>query len=133
MPSYDLADLGTGKALYGMKACMDNMVYASIEHPPVLGGKVQSHDDSEALKVAGVRQTIAIDPFKPPPAFQPLGGIAVIADNTWAAFQGRKKLKVIWDNGPNATYDSARYKKEVEETAATPPNADRSDAPGDSD
>src|ERR1700741_763137 len=88
MPSYDLADLCTGKALYGMDARMDNMVYASIERPPVLGGKVQSYDNSEALKVAGVRQKIAIDPFKPPPAVQPLGGIAVIADNPWSAFQG---------------------------------------------
>src|SRR5882672_6108047 len=126
MPSYDLADLCTGKALYGMDARMDNMVYASIEHPPVLGGKVQSHDDSEALKVAGVRQTIAIDPFKPPPAFQPLGGIAVIADNTWAAFQGRKKLKVVWDNGPNETYDSEQYKKALQETARKPAKVVRS-------
>src|SRR4029450_7493895 len=65
MPSIDLEQLCNGKAAYGMDARMDNMVYASIEHPPVLGGKVVSHDDSEALKVAGVRQTIAIDPFKP--------------------------------------------------------------------
>jgi hypothetical protein len=62
---------------------MDGMVYASVERPPVLGGKVKSYDDKDALKLAGVRQTIPIDPFKPPPAFQPLGGIAVIADNTW--------------------------------------------------
>src|SRR6266850_1101231 len=132
MPSYDLADLCTGKALYGMDAGMDNMVYASIEHPPVLGGKVQSHDDSEALKVAGVRQTIAIDPFKPPPAFQPLGGVAVIADNTWAAFQGRKKLNIVWDNGPNETYDSAQYKKELQETARKPAKVVRSEGDVDS-
>ncbi|HMF51320.1 MAG TPA: molybdopterin cofactor-binding domain-containing protein, partial [Candidatus Saccharimonadales bacterium] len=132
MPSYDLADLCTGKAVYGMDARMDNMVYASIEHPPVLGGKVQSHDDSEALKVDGVRQTIAIDPFKPPPAFQPLGGIAVIADNTWAAFQGRKKLKVVWDNGPNESYDSAQYKKELQETARKPAKVVRSEGDVDS-
>jgi len=117
MTSYDLADLCTGKAVYGMDVLLDGMLYASIEHPPVLGGKVKSVDDSEALKVAGVHQTVAIDPFKPPPAFQPLGGIAVIADNTWAAFQGRKKLKIEWDNGPNASYDSEEYKKELYATA----------------
>jgi len=92
------------------------MVYASVEHPPVLGGKVKSYDDKEALKVAGVHQTVAIDPFKPPPAFQPLGGIAVIADNTWAAFQGRKKLNISWDNGPNENYNSADYKNELRDT-----------------
>ena len=73
-----------------------------------------------------MRQTIAIDPFKPPPAFQPLGGVAVIADNTWAAFQGRKKLKMVWDNGPNETYDSAQYKKELQETARKPAKVVRS-------
>lgn len=116
-PSYDLTKLCTGKAIYGMDVRVDGMVYASIERPPVLGGKVKSCDDQEALKVVGVRQTVPIDPFKPPPAFQPLGGIAVIADNTWAAFQGRKKLKITWDNGPNESYNSDEYRNELQETA----------------
>jgi len=81
---------------------------------------VKSYDDKEALKVPGVRQTVPIDPFQPPPAFQPLGGIAVIADNTWAAFQGRKKLNISWDDGSNETYDSDAYKKELRETAHKP-------------
>ena len=118
--SYDLEALVTGKAVYGMDAHVDGMVYASVEHPPVLGGKVKSFDDKEALKVAGVQQTVPIDPFQPPPAFQPLGGIAVIADSTWAAFQGRKKLNISWDNGPNETYNSDAYKNELRETSHNP-------------
>ena len=117
MTSYDLAELCTGRAIYGEDVRVNGMVFASIEHPPVIGGKVTSVDDSEALKVAGVQKTVRIDPFKPPPGFQPLGGIAVISDNTWAAFQGRKKLKIEWDNGPNATYDSEQYKKKLQATA----------------
>jgi isoquinoline 1-oxidoreductase beta subunit len=124
--SYDLDALVTGKAIYGMDARVDGMVYASVERPPVLGGKVKSYDDKEALKVAGVRQTVAIDPFQPPPAFQPLGGIAVIADNTWAAFQGRKKLNISWDNGPNETYNSGAYKDELRETSHKPCKVARS-------
>jgi isoquinoline 1-oxidoreductase beta subunit len=118
--SYDLEALVTGKAIYGMDARVDGMVYASIERPPVLGGKVKSCDDQETLRVSGVRQTIAIDPYTPPPAFQPLGGVAVIADNSWAAFQGRKKLSITWDNGPNETYNSDAYKKELVETSHKP-------------
>src|ERR1700751_170696 len=118
--SYDLEALVTGKAIYGMDARVDGMVYASVERPPVLGGKVRSFDDKEALKVPGVRQTVPIDPFKPPPAFQPLGGIAVIADSTWAAFQGRKKLNISWHNGPNETYNSDEYKKELRATSHNP-------------
>ena len=131
MTSVDLEKLCTGKAMYGMDARLDGMVYASIEHPPVFGGKVKTFDDQEALKVAGVHQTVSIDPFKPPAAFQPLGGVAVIADNTWAAFQGRKKLKITWDNGPNESYDSVEYKKELRETAHKPGKLIRS--VGDSD
>jgi isoquinoline 1-oxidoreductase beta subunit len=118
--SYDLEALVTGRAIYGMDARMDGMVYASIERPPVLGGKVKSFDDKEPLKVAGVRQTVAIDPFQGAPAFQPLGGVAVIADNTWAAFQGRKKLNISWDNGPNETYNSDSYQKELQATSHSP-------------
>jgi isoquinoline 1-oxidoreductase beta subunit len=118
--SYDLEALITGKAIYGMDARVDGMVYASVERPPVLGGKVKTYDEKEALKVAGVRQTVPIDPFQQAPAFQPLGGIAVIADNTWAAFQGRKKLNISWDNGPNETYNSDAYKKELRATSHNP-------------
>jgi len=118
--SYDLQALVTGKAIYGMDARAEGMVYASVERPPVLGGKVKSYDDKEALKVAGVRQTVPIDPFQAAPAFQPLGGVAVIADNTWAAFQGRKKLKISWDNGANETYNSDQYKNELRETSHSP-------------
>jgi len=119
-PSYDLSDVVMGKAVYGMDAQMDGMVYASIQHPPVLGGKVKSFDDKEALKVAGVSQTVSIDPFQGPWGFQPLGGVAVIAKNTWAAFQGRKSLQIDWDNGPNASYNSDQFKKQLQETARNP-------------
>ena len=118
--SYDMEHLCTGKAIYGMDAQVEGMVYASIEHPPVLGGKVKTLDDQDTLKVAGVHQTVSLDPFKPPAAFQPLGGVAVIADNTWAAFEGRKKLKIDWDHGANESYDSVEYKKELRETAHKP-------------
>jgi len=123
--SNDLESFVTGKAIYGMDARVDGMVYASVERPPVIGGKVKSFDDKEALKVAGVLQTVPIAPFQPPAAFQPLGGIAVIADNTWAAFQGRKKLNIAWDNGPNETFNSDSYKNELRETSHNPCKAVR--------
>src|SRR6266576_541521 len=79
----------------------------------------------EALKVAGVHQIVPIDPFQQAPGFQPLGGIAVIADNTWAAFQGRKKLNISWDNGANETYNSDAYKNELRETSHNPAKVGR--------
>jgi isoquinoline 1-oxidoreductase beta subunit len=110
---YDLADIVSGKAVFGMDAKVDGMLHASVEHPPVLGATLKSVDDKGALAVRGVRQVVTLDPWKPPIMFQPLGGVAVIADSTWAAFQGRKQLKLEWDPGPHASYDSAAYRKEL--------------------
>jgi isoquinoline 1-oxidoreductase subunit beta len=111
--SYDIEAICTGKAVFAMDVRLDGMVCASIEHPPVFGGKAKSWDSHEALQVPGVLQVVAIDPFKPPAGFQPLGGVAVIADSTWAAMEGRKKLKIEWDLGPNATFNSSEYKQEL--------------------
>jgi isoquinoline 1-oxidoreductase subunit beta len=116
-PGSDVSDICSGKPLFGMDVRIDGMLYAAIAHPPVLGGKVKSVDDSATLKVIGVKKTIPIDPFTPPHAFQPLGGVAVIADNTFAAFKGRNRLKIEWDNGSHAAYTSAEYKKQLQETA----------------
>lgn len=119
-PGYDVDGICAGKPVFGMDVRVDGMLYAAVAHPPVLGGKVKSVDDSAAMKVMGVKKTIPIDPFKPPHAFQPLGGLAVIADNTWSAFKGRDKLKIDWENGANASYNSADYRKQLQETARKP-------------
>jgi isoquinoline 1-oxidoreductase beta subunit len=110
----------TGRAIFGMDATMPGMVFASIEHPPVLGQKIKSYDDKAALKVPGVKKTLTIDTVKPPHAFQPLGGVAVIADNTWAAFKGRKSLKIEWDSSPHSVYNSTAYRKTLEATSQKP-------------
>jgi isoquinoline 1-oxidoreductase beta subunit len=117
---YDLKNMSTGKAMYGQDARMDGMVYASVAHPPVYGGAVQSVDDVAAMKVAGVKQTVTIDAFKPPVGYQALGGVAVIADNTWAAFQGKKKLKVEWTKSEHGVWNSDTFRKEMEATAKKP-------------
>src|ERR1019366_2778234 len=74
VPSVDLDDLVSGHGVFGIDARMPGMVYASIEHP-VIGGQVKSVEDSEALKVRGVKQTVQIERFKDTYGFQPLGGV----------------------------------------------------------
>jgi isoquinoline 1-oxidoreductase beta subunit len=118
--SYDLKDMCTGKAAYGQDTRMEGMLYASVTRPPVFGGAVKSVDDKAALSVAGVKQTEIIAAFKPPVGFQALGGVAVLADNTWAAMQGRKKLKIEWEKSPHSVWNSDAYKKELQETARKP-------------
>src|SRR5215831_10021832 len=106
---YDLSHMCCGVAGYGQDARMDGMLYATVLHPPVYGSTVKSVDDSAALQVAGVKQTATLDTFKPPVLFQPLGGVAVVADNTWAAFQGKKKLKVEWNNSEHTAWNSDSF------------------------
>src|SRR6202165_3602276 len=118
--SYDLKDMCTGKAAYGQDTHMEGMLYASVAHPPVFGSSVKSVDDKAALSVAGVKQTATIDAFKPPIGYQALGGVAVLADNTWAAMQGKKKLKIDWEKSPHSVWNSEAYKKELQETARKP-------------
>src|SRR5262245_46510772 len=119
-PTVDRDDICAGRGAFGIDATMPGMVYASIARSPVFGGKLKSFDDSEARKVRGVQKTIELPAFKPPHGFQALGGVAVIADNTWAARKGREKLKVEWESGENASYDSAAYKQALLETVRKP-------------
>lgn len=126
VPIIDLADICTGRSVYGFDTHLPGMVFASIERPPVLGGKLRSYDDQEARKVAGVAQTVVIDSPQPPYGFQALGGVAVIANNTWAAAQGRKKLKIDWDFGPHAIFESESYKKSLIEASQKPQKVVRS-------
>lgn len=119
-PTVDRDDICAGRGTYGIDARMPGMVYASIERSPVLGGKLKTFDDQEARKVPGVQQTVVIPGFKPPHAFQALGGVAVIANNTWAAMKGREALKVEWDASEHASYESTAYKKALLDTVRKP-------------
>ncbi|HEY8160397.1 MAG TPA: xanthine dehydrogenase family protein molybdopterin-binding subunit [Methylobacter sp.] len=117
---YDGQDIVTGQAQYGFDTHLKDMLYAVVARPPVFGGKVISYNAKDALKVPGVVKVVEL-PSSPPPAdFNPLGGIAVIARNTWAAIQGRKALKIDWSKGPHGSYDSVAYKAELEAAARKP-------------
>lgn len=118
--AYDLKDMSTGQAIYGQDTKMEGMLYASVVHPPVFGSAIKSVDDSAALQVAGVKQTATIEPFKPPVSMQALGGVAVLADSTYAAFQGKKKLKIEWTKSEHDVWTSDGYRKYLEETARKP-------------
>ena len=123
----DGRDIATGKAKYGIDTRLDGMLYAVVARPPVYGGKVASFDPAEALKVPGVERVLEIEGSSAPPMFNPVGGVAVLARNTYAAIQGRRALKITWDDGPNSSYDSTTYKASLEESARKPGKVVRND------
>ena len=123
----DLRDITTGTAQYGGDVRLPGMKYAVIARPAVVGGKVVSFDPTDALKVSGVEKVIEAQGWPWPSKFQPLGGVAVIARNTGAAIKGRDALKVVWDDGANASYDSKAYRVELEEAVRKPGKVVRND------
>ena len=116
----DNVDITTGKAIYGIDAQVEGMAFAVVARPPVYGAKAKSFDASEALKVPGVLRVVPIDAPAIPSAFQPLGGIAVVAENTFAAIKGRSRLAIQWDDGPNGNYGSAQFRRTMEAAASKP-------------
>ena len=84
-----------GSAIFGLDKRIPGMVFAAVERNPRLRGKVKCYDDSAALKVPGVKKVFKI---KMAVFGTYREGVAVVADSTWAAMQGRKALKVEWDD-----------------------------------
>ncbi len=101
-----------GNLIFGLDKKIPGMVYAAVERNPRFRGKVKSFDASEALKVPGVKKVFKIKML----VFKTYReGVAVVADNTWAAFQGKKMLKVEWDDSGFEHINTADiYKKQLE-------------------
>lgn len=94
---WDAPNIVTGKAVYGLDVRIPNMLFAAIARCPVFGGKFASYDDSAARAIAGVKDVVELR-----------DRIAVVAENSWAAIQGRNTLKVTWDEGARAGLDSQK-------------------------
>lgn len=106
---YDNKDIATGKAIFGADVDLPNMQVAVVRRSPVVGAKVISYNDTKALAVPGVNRVHKIEGAGNPPGLdKPLEGIAVIADNTWAAMKGRDALEIEWELGENQQYSSAK-------------------------
>ncbi|MEO1135870.1 MAG: molybdopterin cofactor-binding domain-containing protein, partial [Pseudomonadota bacterium] len=121
----DLDDMLVGKAVYGQDVELPDMKIAIIARAPVLYGKISSFDASAAEQEPGVIRVLELPASnRSAPGnqggFNPLGGVAVVADNTWAAIQGRNALQIEWQDGDNADYDSQAYRAELEATVRSP-------------
>jgi isoquinoline 1-oxidoreductase beta subunit len=105
----DTPDKVTGRTKYGIDVRVPGMVHAAVARCPVFGGKAASFDATKAKAIAGVKDAVQIS-----------NGIAVIADNTWAAFAGAKALEIKWDEGPNAAFSTPGIRKTFTEQTLLP-------------
>lgn len=126
MPRVDGRALVTGKAVFGADVVVPDMLYASFERSPVIGGRVKSVDDKSARKVAGVRQVVPVE-GSVSWMTQWANGVAVVAESTWAAMEGRRRLKIEWDLGKWATLDSDEVRKVLQESVGSPGTVTRND------
>lgn len=118
-PRPDVPIKVSGQAQFGIDAKIAGvstagMVYASVERCPVIGAKLKSLDASQSLNVKGVRQVVKVERVMGKNRFD---GVAVVADNYWAAMQGRKALKVEWDYQGFDKFNTVDFEKGLRELA----------------
>ncbi|MGZ6317201.1 MAG: xanthine dehydrogenase family protein molybdopterin-binding subunit, partial [Anaerolineales bacterium] len=105
VPRVDGPDIVTGKAIYGLDVRLPGMLFAAVARSPVPGGKLVKFDPAQAEAMTGVRKVVKIS-----------SGVAVVADNTWAAIQGRDALNVTWDEGSGADLSSDSIRQKLAES-----------------
>ena len=96
-----------GAAEFGIDVRIPNMKYALLARCPVIGGKVASFDDGDTKKVPGVSFVGKISD----------SAVAVVADSVWGAMEGRRALKLQWDEGPNASLTSAKIMQSLQQAS----------------
>jgi isoquinoline 1-oxidoreductase beta subunit len=119
-PRLDVAEKINGTAVFGIDVKLPGLLTARVLRSPVFGGKVASFNADKAKAVAGVRNVVQIS-----------NGIAVVADNYWAASKGAQAVDVKWDDGKLAALDSAAIMTSYKALAEKPGAVARNDGNAD--
>src|SRR6185312_3165795 len=126
VPRVDIPGKVDGTAKFGIDVRVPGMLFAVVARCPYFGGKLQSFDASAAKAVQGVQAVFPIVPLGLLPKLErninTAGGLAVVADSTWSAMQGRRALKIAWDTGPNGSETTEAISKQLKAQAAAPPS-----------
>ncbi len=114
---YDLEDIVTGKAVYGLDVQIPNLKIAVVKRNPEAGAGLKSFNSDAAMKMEGVTKIFKMEASSFPMGYaNPLGGIAVVADNTWTALKARDAVEVVWEKGVNAAYDSNKFLLQMQQS-----------------
>ncbi len=97
----DAPDKVFGRAVFGLDVRVPGMLFAVLAKSEVIGGSVKSFENADALKVPGVKHVVQVGE-----------SVAVVADNTWAALEGRRALKIEWNPGTNADLSTQAIERE---------------------
>lgn len=108
----------TGKPLFGIDVQLPGLLHAVYEKSPAFGGKVVSANLDAIKALPGVRDAFVIEGGDDLRGL--LGGVAIVADSTWAAFSARRQLRVVWDEGRAAGESWADYARQAAALAKRP-------------
>lgn len=119
---HDQGDMVVGKRVYGADVKVPGVKYAAIRHVPVFGGSVKSVNKDKALAMPGVVDVVVIPRLER--AYGSVGGVAVVADNTWTAQQAVEALDIEFEAGENGQYDTDVYKRQLADNVEAPARVD---------
>ncbi len=108
-PRVDSPSKCNGTAVYTIDVKLPGLLTAVIAWPPSFGARLVSFDATDAKNVKGVTDVVAVPE-----------GVAVVATGTWAALQGRRALKVQWDESASKDLDSEALLASYRAQAAQP-------------
>ncbi|MBE7470709.1 MAG: xanthine dehydrogenase family protein molybdopterin-binding subunit [Anaerolineae bacterium] len=117
-PRLDTPKIVAGRAIFGLDVRRPEMLYAVLARCPVFEGKLVGFETTEAAQVAGVRHVVQVGE-----------AVAVVADNTWAALQGRAALQLTWDEGAAAQLSSAEIRQTLKEQVEEQMGSDKGERP----
>jgi isoquinoline 1-oxidoreductase beta subunit len=109
----------TGKPLFGIDVQLPDMVYCNYTKCPAVGGKVKSANLDEIKKLPGVIDAFMVEGNGKPA--EVMAGVAIIARNTWQAFEAKKKLNVVWDESEASKDSTTQFSARAKEYAKTFP------------
>src|SRR5688572_2520055 len=119
LPGVDNRSIVTGKPLYGIDITMPGMLYAVFHKSPVFGAKVKTANLDDIAKEPGVKHAFVVDGGTQLSGL--VGGVAIVADNWWAAQSARGKLKITWEDHPTASQSNASFARQAAELSKQAP------------